>query len=115
MGSLVLALTESTEIGHSHSISGSPEIVRCAGRIVVRAGIYREPRDWPVMSVYTDGVHLVAATTEELHEFAAKIGLKRAWFQDHRIPHYDLMGGKKRMAIRAGAILVEPRQLLRMR
>ncbi len=64
------------------------------------------------MSVYTDGTHLIASSTDELHAFAKKIGLKREWFQDHRIPHYDLMRGKKLKAIQAGAKLVEPRQLV---
>ena len=41
--------------------------------------------------VYTDGVHLVADTEEELHKFAQKIGLKRSWYQDKsHYPHYDL-------------------------
>jgi len=40
--------------------------------------------------VYTDGKHLVADNINELHRFAQSIGLKRKWFQDHRIPHYDL-------------------------
>jgi len=30
--------------------------------------------------VYTDGIHLVADSLEELHEFAHKIGLKREWY-----------------------------------
>jgi len=65
------------------------------------------------MSVYTDGVHLMASSPDELHAFARKIGLKKEWYQDHRIPHYDLMRGKKQKAIQAGAILVETKQLLR--
>jgi hypothetical protein len=44
----------------------------------------------------------------ELHELAAKIGLKRAWFQDHKtMPHYDLTPIKRALAIRAGAIAIE--------
>lgn len=38
-----------------------------------------------------------------LHEFAAIIGLKRAWFQPRSTPHYDLTPSKRRAAIRAGA------------
>lgn len=41
--------------------------------------------------IYTDGVHLVADTYDELHAFAKKMGLKREWFQQQsRWPHYDL-------------------------
>lgn len=42
--------------------------------------------------IYTDGVHLVADTLSELHEFAISIGLKRNYFHGLRKghPHYDL-------------------------
>jgi len=49
--------------------------------------------------------HLTADTVDELHAFAARLGLKRAWFQDHsRHPHYDLTPGKRAQAVRMGAI-----------
>lgn len=61
--------------------------------------------------IYTDGIHLVG-NLEKLHEFAAKIGLKREWFQDHpRHPHYDLMGGKAKKAIAAGAHVISKKLL----
>jgi hypothetical protein len=48
--------------------------------------------------------HLVADDLQELHDFATKLGLKREWFQNHRIqPHYDLTAAKREMAIRLGA------------
>lgn len=35
--------------------------------------------------------HMYADTPAELHALAARIGLKREWFQDHRVVgHYDL-------------------------
>lgn len=44
---------------------------------------------------------------EELHQFAKKLGLKRAWFQDHRSNpvfwHYDLTKNKRQLAVRHGA------------
>ena len=63
--------------------------------------------------VYTDGVHLIADSEKELHDFAKKIGLKRDWFQDHRHKHYDLT--TKRMANKAiinGAILKTTREII---
>lgn len=49
--------------------------------------------------------HLSADSAEELHAFAAKIGMKRAWFQDHRLlPHYDLIASKRALAVALGAI-----------
>jgi len=44
--------------------------------------------------VYFDGVHLATdGPLQELHDAAAAIGLKRAWFQaNRRHPHYDVFG-----------------------
>ena len=64
--------------------------------------------------ILTDGAHLVSTRScKELHRFAREIGLLREWFQDHRIPHYDLMGHKRRLAVRAGATKVSVRELVR--
>jgi uncharacterized protein DUF4031 len=54
----------------------------------------------------------------ELHAFAARIGLRRAWFQrgkrlgrpDEHDPagdHYDVTAGKRRMAVAAGAVEID--------
>lgn len=37
----------------------------------------------------------------ELHRLAAHIGMRRAWFQGD---HYDLTPGRRRLAVRAGAV-----------
>lgn len=51
--------------------------------------------------------HLTADAPNELHEFASRLGLKRAWFQNHRVaPHYDLTRGKRRRALALGASFV---------
>lgn len=64
------------------------------------------------MGVYTDGVHLVGDTVAELHEFATKIDLKSCWFENHRHPHYDLIGHKVEKAIEAGAEVKTSRELV---
>ena len=61
--------------------------------------------------IYTDGVHLISeASIDELHAFAANIGLKRAWFQE-RPPgrfHYDLTTPRAlQPTVHAGALQVE--------
>lgn len=68
------------------------------------------------MSVYVDPLrdwgwrlgpscHLIADTLEELHSFAARLGLKRSWFQDKASgPHYDLTASKRSLAVRLGAL-----------
>lgn len=61
-------------------------------------------RRWP----YAQACHLTADTDAELHEFAAKLGLRREWAQhlDHRYQwhhHYDLTANKRRKAVQLGA------------
>lgn len=60
---------------------------------------------WP----YKYAAHLFADSLEEMHRFALAIGLRRGWFQEHpRLPHYDVTAGKRREAIRKGAVAVPP-------
>lgn len=67
------------------------------------------------MAVYVDSegirwrgkqwCHLVADSIEELHEFAAGLGLKRDWFQTNgRYPHYDVTMAIRDRALRMGAV-----------
>jgi Protein of unknown function (DUF4031) len=54
---------------------------------------------WP----YRQACHLTADNEQELHAFAAKLGLRRAWFQPQSHPHYDLTANKRRQAVALGA------------
>lgn len=71
------------------------------------------------MSVYVDAArhrtgpkgrkkycHMTADSEEELHAFAAFIGVKRCWFERSRkgVPHYDLDERKRVLALEAGAV-----------
>ena len=56
--------------------------------------------------------HMIADTLTELHEFAAKIGLQREWFQLGSSPHYDLSKTRRAAALKAGAIEVDRRGLV---
>lgn len=58
----------------------------------------------------TDGDDL-----EELHTFAERIGLRRAWFQPKSSPHYDLVPSKRAAALAAGAVFVPGKVQARMR
>lgn len=49
---------------------------------------------------------------EELHAFADSLGLKRAWFQDKSLPHYDITPSKRTLALRLGATAVPSRELV---
>jgi hypothetical protein len=58
--------------------------------------------------------HMVSdESVEELHEFAARIGLKRKAFQSTSHPHYDLRPSKRRLAVSMGAEEVGMRDLVR--
>lgn len=58
--------------------------------------------------VYTDGVHVVANSLEELHSFASKIGLRSESFESSRIPHYLLTSDEVRnKAAKEGVIKVK--------
>lgn len=55
----------------------------------------------------TEWCHLIADTLDELHAFAARIGMRRSWFQSaaqHRVDHYDLTPSRRAAAVRLGAI-----------
>jgi hypothetical protein len=61
--------------------------------------------DW---GKWTGGGHLQADTSESLHDFAARLGLRREWFQSRpgrpERDHYDVTRSKRDEAILLGAI-----------
>jgi hypothetical protein len=61
--------------------------------------------DW---GKWTGGGHLQADDVDDLHAFAAKLGLKRAWFQSRQgrpeMDHYDCTRGKRELALKLGAV-----------
>jgi len=77
-----------------------------------------ELKRWPtkIRCFVAGSAHLTADTLEELHAFAARIGLRREWFQDHPIaPHYDLSIKRHAAALAAGAEFVPARAQARAR
>jgi hypothetical protein len=56
--------------------------------------------------------HLLADDIDELHSFAASLGLKPSWFQDKgNFPHYDLTESKRELALRRGAVAVSRQEV----
>lgn len=77
-----------------------------------------EVRRWPTkIRCFRDGsAHLTADTVDELHMFARKILLKRAWFQDRGlVPHYDLTPARHEAALALGAVFVPAKEQARRR
>lgn len=67
-------------------------------------------RKWP----FAEGAHMLADSIDELHRFAASIGLKRAWFQPESSPHYDLNAGRHAAALKKGAQLIDRMKLVEL-
>lgn len=73
------------------------------------------------MSVYVDKAfipyrrmimcHMFADTLKELHDMASKIKVKRKWFQDHDVPHYDICKQMRTHALKLGAIEISRREV----
>lgn len=69
------------------------------------------------MTVYLDGsrnrfrrmimCHMIADTLDELHDMAGRIGMRREWFQDRRVPHYDVSLERRALAITCGAVVLD--------
>ena len=65
---------------------------------------------WKLRGRETKSCHMFTDSVDlgELHEMAASIGMKRSWFQPHRIaPHYDLTPSRRAEAVRLGAVEVD--------
>ena len=80
------------------------------------------------MAVYVDAAiwrwsglkwcHLLADDPDELHRFAALLGIKRVSFQGppkSATPHYDLTGYERSKAIALGAIVCDREQIVLVR
>lgn len=76
------------------------------------------------MSVYVDRLqhwgwkhgpscHLIADQPHELHEFAARIGMQKRWYQrDASTPHYDLTAKRRARAVELGAVELDRRSFV---
>jgi len=64
---------------------------------------------------YKDWCHMATdGPLCELHAMAARLGLRRTWFQNKPThPHYDLTPAKRAQAIKYGAQAVSAHELLR--
>ncbi len=59
--------------------------------------------------------HMYSLNVWALHDFAKSIGLKRSWFRAREeFPHYDLSPSKRAKAVKAGAIEVTCREMVKL-
>ena len=56
--------------------------------------------------------HMFADTLAELHAMADHLGLRRKWFQGQKTPHYDICQTKRKLAMQAGAVVIERYQVV---
>ena len=58
--------------------------------------------------------HMIADTSEELHQMAKQLSLQRAWCQHEGTvkEHYDICQSKKDQAIKLGALEITRRELV---
>ena len=88
-----------------------------------RGGLRHEPKT--SMTIYVDAAfwhwrglkwcHLLADDVDELHRFAANLGIKRTSFQSPpkvRAAHYDLTGYERLRAIAMGAVPCDGHQIV---
>lgn len=95
-----------------HGGPREPDAPAVATRVWVDDGFVSG--DW---GRWSGGGHLQAADVEELHAFAARLGLRRAWFQSRPgkpwHDHYDLTRAKRELAIALGAEAIPWREAAR--
>lgn len=72
-----------------------------------------ELKRWPtrIRCFQAGSCHLMTddGDLEALHAFAARLGLRRSWFQPLSTPHYDLTASKRALALELGATFVPAR------
>lgn len=56
--------------------------------------------------------HMLADSEDELHSMAARIGIRRKWYQGD---HYDICLTKRIEAVKLGAIEIDRRRLVEVR
>jgi hypothetical protein len=70
---------------------------------------------WGPCGRFLRSCHLFADSLDELHAFAARIGMKREWFQGHSsLGHYDLTANRRKQAVKLGAVEIPPQEVVAM-
>ena len=81
-------------------------------------GLRSNPGGWGRAKRLGASCHLFDTDDDlgKLHAFAASLGMRREWFQPHRlVPHYDLTASRRGRAVALGAAEVSMKNELRRR
>lgn len=66
---------------------------------------------WKMRGHFVESCHMFTDSLDltELHNIAAKAGMRREWFQQRQgdTPHYDLVAGRRALAVTFGAVEVD--------
>ena len=77
--------------------------------------VYVDDPIWPLAGRLW--CHMLADSEDELHAFAANLGLKRSSYQGPPVtknPHYDLTAFERNRAVRLGAVPVTRHEIVRI-
>lgn len=73
--------------------------------------VYVDPlREHPPLNGWTTWCHMIGDTEEELHAMAARLGMRREWYQGD---HYDLRPDGRALALALGAQEMPMREMAR--
>ena len=73
--------------------------------------VYVDPiREHPPFHGWTLWCHMIADSEEELHRMAARLGMRREWYQGD---HYDLRPDDRALALSLGAEEMSTRDMAR--
>jgi len=78
---------------------------RCTGELPAAGGVYVDTAIWQWQGL--KWAHLLADDADELHCFAARLGIHRVSYQGPPrtpVPHYDITAYERQRAITLGAI-----------
>ena len=91
--------------GGVHGASGVNAMIGGAGELPRRRAVYVDDAIWEWQGL--KWAHLLADDIDDLHRFAARLGIHRVSYQGPprtSVPHYDLTSYERRRAIAYGAI-----------
>lgn len=101
--------------GDSSSIGRAQDCESCGCGFESRLSpcmIYVDSPTWMRVNGRKSYAHMVADSKQELHQFAALIGVKRHFYDGGKRPHYDITSEQHVVAIANGAVEVKSKEIV---